>query len=290
MSQVALITGCSSGVGLALAVRMGSAGFHVYASMRNTSKDAELQAAIKAAGIVDRVFVTELDVVSTESVNNAVAKIIEKEGKIDVLVNNAGFSKFGGVEMMPIEDMKDQFETNFFGCCRTMQAVLPHMRKQKSGRIINVSSVGGIWGQPLNDVYCASKFALEGFTEGMASVYGQFGIHCSLIEPGGIKSAFLHNAQKPDVANLPADIVPFVARIGKVYADNAASSNAQTSDEVAQVIVDCVNNPKPPLRVQTNPLIQKIFEAQLKDTTGNTGVAIATSRFFPEGWRQTIGQ
>eukprot|EP00299_Pterocystis_sp_00344_P014962 c7453_g2_i1.p1 GENE.c7453_g2_i1~~c7453_g2_i1.p1 ORF type:complete len:232 (+),score=59.57 c7453_g2_i1:1-696(+) len=217
MSKVVLITGCSSGVGLAAAVLFAKDGYKVFASMRNVSKDGELRAAVAAAGVEANVEVIELDVVSEESVTFAVTKILTAEGRIDVLVNNAGFSKFGGVEMVSVEGVKDQFETNFYGPIRVMKAVLPQMRKQRSGHVINITSIGGVWGQPLNDVYCASKFALEGFTESMASVYQEFGVRCCLVEPGAIKSAFIANASIPNLSELDSDLKPVVARVIQYY-------------------------------------------------------------------------
>jgi len=184
--------------------------------------------------------------------------------------------------MLTLEKMKEQFETNFFGAVMAMKAVLPHMRAQKSGRIINVSSIGGIWGQPFNDVYCASKFALEGFSESMAPVYSQFGIKISMIEPGGIRSDFIANAQAPE--NIPDELKPLVFKVAEKYRakpEPGAPLLSQSSDEVASVIVATAENPNPDFRVQTNPLIQFIFKAQLADTTGNSGPNISTDRFFP---------
>merc|ERR1719317_1380002 len=104
--------------------------------------------------------------------------------RVDVLVNNAGYAEFGNIETLSVSDFRSQYETNVFGVVAMCKAVIENMRKRRSGRIINVSSVGGIWGQPFNDAYCSSKFALEGLTETMAPVYRQFGVHCSLVEPG----------------------------------------------------------------------------------------------------------
>jgi len=192
-------------------------------------------------------------------------------------VNNAGYSVFGGVEMLTLEKMKEQFDTNFFGSVLTMQAVLPHMRAKKFGRILNVSSVGGIWGQPLNDVYCASKFALEGFSESMSSVYSQFGIRVSLIEPGAIKTEFVSNAQIPK--NVPQELQPILQKIIEFYS-SGSSLGAQTGDEVAAKIVETAESENPPFRVQTNQAIQNIFKLQLADPSGNAGVNLATSTFF----------
>jgi NAD(P)-dependent dehydrogenase (short-subunit alcohol dehydrogenase family) len=289
-SKVVLITGCSTGVGLAATVLFAKDGYKVYATMRNLSKDGELRAAVAAAGVESKVEVIELDVVSDDSVNNAVEKILTAEGRIDVLVNNAGFSKFGGVEMVSLDGVKDQFETNFYGCIRTMKAVLPGMRKQRSGHVINVTSIGGVWGQPLNDIYCASKFALEGLTESMSAVYREFGVRCCLVEPGAIKTAFIQNAQIPDLTGVADDLKPVVARVIQFYTESAKQSSAQTSEEVAVHLVAVANNPNAPLRTQTNPAIDNLFKTQLADTTGQAGAELAHNLFFSEGWVSRLPQ
>jgi NAD(P)-dependent dehydrogenase (short-subunit alcohol dehydrogenase family) len=284
--KVALVTGCSSGVGLAVAVQLAQEGYKVYATMRNVDKAGDLNAAVKEAGVSDKVVVLPLDVCQDASVSAAIAKIVGIDQRIDVLVNNAGFSVFGGVEMMPLDKMKNQMETNLFGCIRVMQAVLPHMRAQRAGHIISVSSVGGVWGQPLNDIYCASKFALEGFVESMAPVYRQFNIHMSLVEPGGIKTAFIANAARPDMEGMEDDLKPFVAQVASVYQENAKTGTAQTAAEVAEHIVATAKNPAPPLRVQTNRAIQGVFEIKLGDTSGQAGVTAAMGKFYPAGWQE----
>eukprot|EP00122_Pirum_gemmata_P015413 Pgem_evm1s14406 len=129
--------------------------------MRSVHKSTDLMTAAQENDVSDKVKVTEMDVNVDTSVEKAIKEIIDREKRIDILVNNAGYSVFGSVEFLSMEDCQRQFNTNFFGVIRCQKAVLPFMRAQKSGRIINLSSVGGIWGQPFNDVYCASKFALE---------------------------------------------------------------------------------------------------------------------------------
>jgi NAD(P)-dependent dehydrogenase (short-subunit alcohol dehydrogenase family) len=151
--KVAMVTGTNSGVGLSLVVQLATAGYAVWATMRSLGKADDLVAALTAAGVRDRVTVDECDVASDESVVASVGRLLEAHGgRVDVLVNNAGYSVFGSVEFLDMATMKAQFETNFFGVIRAQQAVLPAMRAQGSGKIINITSVGGIWGQPFNDV------------------------------------------------------------------------------------------------------------------------------------------
>jgi len=280
MSKVALITGTSSGVGLRATIQFAQAGYITYATMRNLDKATKLREDIAAANVAANVKLLALDVTDPASITAAVKQIVDTEKRLDVLVNNAGYSVFGGVEMLSVQAMKEQFETNFFGAVLAMQAVLPQMRAQRSGRIINISSVGGIWGQPFNDVYCASKFALEGFSESMVPVYSQFGIHISCIEPGGIQTEFIGNAKRPE--NVPDDLKPSLGKVMAYFQTKTETRLVQTADEVAAVILATAENPKPNFRVQTNPSYQAIFAAQLADTTGNAGPQLATSRFFPQ--------
>lgn len=185
MSQI--VTGTNSGVGLSLTVKL-AATHRVFAGMRGVSetKRAALDAAASAAGVSDNVIVTEMDVNSDASVKTAVAAAVAAGGgRIDVLVNNAGYTVFGSVEFLDMEPMQSMMNTNFFGAVRCTKAVLPYMRKQRSGKIAYVSSVGGIWGQPFNDVYCASKFAMEGMVECQAPVFNAFGVSVTSVQPGG---------------------------------------------------------------------------------------------------------
>jgi len=196
MKKVTLITGCSTGVGLATAVLLGKHGHTVYATMRNLEKKEALAKAIEKEKL-DNVYIKELDVCKDDSVNSCFDEIIKKEGRIDNLINNAGYSLTGNVEMISLEESKAIFETNFYGVVRTTKKVIPIMKKHNSGRILQISTVGGIMGFPFQDFYCASKFALEGFSESLAIVLKPQNIYVSVIEPGPIKTDFLENAIKP---------------------------------------------------------------------------------------------
>eukprot|EP00913_Durusdinium_trenchii_P001405 g1300.t1 len=175
-----------------------------------------------------------------------------------------------------MDAVKAQFETNLFGVIRCQKAVLPYMREQKSGKIINISSVGGIWGQPFNDVYCASKFALEGMVESQAPVFKTFGVYCSCVEPGAIKSAFWSNAQVPEFASMPAEYQ-------KPLQSTMAAYGA-LAKEVADIIIEkIVQVGEPPVRLQTNPAIQKVFEQQLgQNLSGSAGLQMSTTRFLSD--------
>jgi NAD(P)-dependent dehydrogenase (short-subunit alcohol dehydrogenase family) len=279
---VAIVTGTNSGVGLALAVRLGAT-FRVFAGMRGVSaaKRESFDAAAASAGVSANITVVDLDVNSDESVNSAIGAAINECGRCDVLVNNAGYSVFGSVEMIDMDTMQAQLNTNVLGVIRCQKAVLPTMRKQKSGKIINISSVGGVWGQPFNDIYCASKFAVEGLTESQAPLFRTFGVYVSSVQPGAIKSNFIENANKPDFAAIPPEYGPGIQSTMAAYQASAGSTLGQTSDEVAEAVMNqVINVEKPPVKVQTNPGIQGIFAMQKVDATGETGVAMATDRFL----------
>eukprot|EP00009_Paramoeba_aestuarina_P005559 CAMPEP_0201516816 /NCGR_PEP_ID=MMETSP0161_2-20130828/8067_1 /ASSEMBLY_ACC=CAM_ASM_000251 /TAXON_ID=180227 /ORGANISM="Neoparamoeba aestuarina, Strain SoJaBio B1-5/56/2" /LENGTH=288 /DNA_ID=CAMNT_0047914099 /DNA_START=152 /DNA_END=1018 /DNA_ORIENTATION=+ len=280
---VALITGTNSGVGLSLSVLL-AANHQVFAGMRGLSdkKREALDKAAADAGVQGNITVLNLDVNSDESVESAVKTMLEATGgRCDVLVNNAGYSVAGGVEMLSMDQVKSQFETNVYGVIRCQKAVLPTMRKQRSGKIVNLSSVGGVWGQPFNDVYCASKFAIEGMAESQAAVFRTFGVRVTSVQPGAIKTAFWQNVDRPDMAKVPAE---YHAPLQSTMAAYAQSGGAgQTPEEVAQVIIDkVISVDEPPLKVQTSEVIMPVVKGQLVDTTGEFGVDIAVKRFMPK--------
>jgi NAD(P)-dependent dehydrogenase (short-subunit alcohol dehydrogenase family) len=189
MNKVMLVTGTSTGLGVGIAVVAAKAGFAVYATMRNLSKRGQLDAALAEAGVSAKVLA--LDVETADSVNAAVAEVLKAEGRIDVLVNNAGVGFARTLEQATEADMQWVLNVNVMGVIRAIKAVLPAMRAQGSGRVINISSVGGLVGQPFHEVYCGSKFAVEGITESLATyVTPEFGIHFTAVEPGGIRSEF----------------------------------------------------------------------------------------------------
>jgi len=191
MEKVALVTGSSSGIGLETALSLARDGYHTFASMRNLGKAGELEHAAKKENLP--VEIIELDVDKEESIISAVKKVVAKNGKLDVLVNNAGYGQFGCTEDVSVEDFRKQFETNFFSVVKIIQEVAPIMRKQNSGNIINISSVAGRIGFPGSPAYISSKFALEGLGECLRYELGQFGIKTTLIEPGVIKTDFFNS-------------------------------------------------------------------------------------------------
>jgi len=188
MEKVALVTGSSSGIGFETALALARENYFTYASMRNTSKAGKIQEIAKKENL--NLKVIELDVDKEDSIKSAVKKIQEQKGRIDVLVNNAGYGLFGCIEDITMDELKAQFQTNFFGIVSLIQEIAPIMRKQGSGIIVNVSSVAGRIGFPGTPAYISSKFALEGLSECMRYELSPFGIKTIIIEPGVIQTNF----------------------------------------------------------------------------------------------------
>ena len=188
MEKVALVTGSSSGIGFETALALARENYFTYASMRNTGKAGKIQEIAKKENL--NLKVIELDVDKEDSIKSAVKKIQEQKSRIDVLVNNAGYGLFGCVEDITMDELKAQFQTNFFGVVSLIQEIAPIMRKQGSGIIVNVSSVAGRIGFPGTPAYISSKFALEGLSECMRYELSPFGIKTIIIEPGVIQTNF----------------------------------------------------------------------------------------------------
>jgi short-subunit dehydrogenase len=182
MKKVALITGASSGMGKSTANILHNQGYTVYGAARRTDEMNDLRA--KGMGVVS------LDLTNDGSIVEAVNTILKKEGKIDILVNNAGYGSYGAVEDVPLDEARRQFEVNLFGMARLTQLVLPGMREQKSGRIINISSMGGKIYTPLGAWYHATKHAVEGWSDCLRLELKDFGIDVVVVEPGGIKTSW----------------------------------------------------------------------------------------------------
>ena len=180
MRKTVLITGTSSGIGRATTQKLLDEGYCVYAAARNTAKLKPLAAC--GAEIL------ELDVTQDESMKLGVERIIHECGRLDILINNAGYGSYGALEDVPIEEAKHQFEVNVFGLGRLTQLVLPHMRRQSFGKIVNITSVGGKIYEPLGSWYHASKFAVEGLSDCLRLELQPFGIDVIIVEPGPIRT------------------------------------------------------------------------------------------------------
>ncbi|MFK8009213.1 MAG: SDR family oxidoreductase [Saprospiraceae bacterium] len=257
MKKVVLITGTSTGLGLSTAILFAKKGFKVYASMRNLAKQDLLLDAAKDANL--KIQIEQLDVTDSSSIERCVGKIMEAEGKIDILVNNAGAGFVRTTEQATEEEILWVTDVNYHGVVRCSKAVIPHMRKARSGHIINITSVGGLVGQPFNELYCAAKFAVEGYTEGLACYLTKpFGIKFSLVEPGGISSDFAKSVMThvgKTGGMLEDEYLPILQKYIGGAQQRAASGETsiyQTSEEVAEVVLEVAENENPPLRTRTS--------------------------------------
>jgi len=201
MMKVAIVTGSSTGNGFETSLLLAKNGFYTYATMRNIDKSTRIKEIAKKDSLPLEVI--QLDVTDDKSVIDTINVISNRQRRIDVLVNNAGYEHHGAVEELSIEEIKTQFDTNFFGAVRVLKAVLPVMRKQRSGAIVNISSIGGRIGVPLNSAYVGSKFALEGFSESIKYELESFGIKVILIEPGAVNTNYLENSKQAQKAMDP---------------------------------------------------------------------------------------
>ena len=245
--KVALVTGSSSGIGFDTSLMLARAGFNTYASMRNLEKSKNITEIAKKEKLPLQV--VQLDVNNDGSVKDAIVKIIKTDQRIDVLINNAGYGLFGSVEDTSIEEIKAQFETNFFGVVRVTQQVLPLMRRQNSGTIVNVSSVGGRIGLPSLSAYHSTKFALEGLSESIAFELEPFGIRVVIIEPGVIRTNILNSSSSAKKALDPKS--PYFSlsqNLNDNFKSMMESESSSSPEEVAKVILQAVTSENPRLR------------------------------------------
>ncbi|MFZ0345427.1 MAG: SDR family oxidoreductase [Nitrososphaeraceae archaeon] len=260
MAKVAVVTGSSSGIGYETSLLLARNQFTTYATMRNMSKGNGLREIASKENIP--LNVTQLDVNNDSSVNNAIGSVIKENGRIDILVNNAGYDLFGSLEESSLEEIKQQFETNVFGVIRTTKAVIPTMRKQGNGTIVNISSVGGIVGLlPFISAYHASKFAIEGFTESLRQELADFNINIILIEPGYISSNFMDNMKT--AKGFDPNKSPYAKMVQQVFQGfESISAYSSHPSKVAHTILDALNSPNPELRNPVGKDAESIFKAR----------------------------
>jgi NAD(P)-dependent dehydrogenase (short-subunit alcohol dehydrogenase family) len=261
--QIALITGSSSGIGFETSLRLARNGIYTYATMRNLGKSNEIIDYARKDNLSLKVL--RLDVTDEESISGAIDKIIGEKSRIDILVNNAGYSLLGPLEQLHIDEIKEEFETNFFGIIKLIQSVLPIMRKQGYGRIINVSSLAGRIGFPLSSAYVSSKFALEGLVESLRYEVQPFGIHVCLIEPGVIKTNFVNNMKLgKNVITLSKnnnDNSPYVEIIQKrISAFKPRFEKGSSAGEVADMVLEAVTSDNPKARYLVGEDALKMME------------------------------
>jgi NAD(P)-dependent dehydrogenase (short-subunit alcohol dehydrogenase family) len=257
--SVAVVTGSSAGIGLTTSLALARNGYFTYATMRNLAKRDSIQSIAEKQHLPVRI--VQLDVTDENSVKNAIQSIISASGRIDLLVNNAGYGLTGAFEDIGIDEIKALYEANVFGVIRVTQTVLPIMRKQRSGRIINISSGAGRIGYPGGSAYVSSKFALEGLSESMAFEVEQFGIKTVLVEPGFVRTNFADNiviARKAQEPNSP------YSQMMQMMSSNRDRmfENASDADLVAAVVVEAATTKEPNLRYLAGKDVQQMVAAK----------------------------
>lgn len=269
--RIALITGCSSGIGEATAARLAKGGWTVYA----TARKPETLEGLAAVGCRT----LALDVTSEDSMAAAVGKVVAEAGAIDALVNNAGYSQSGAVETLDLDDVRRQFETNVFGLLRMCQLVLPHMRGRRSGRIVNISSMGGRLVFPGGGAYHATKFAVEALSDAMRFEVAGFGVKVILIEPGLITTNFDNAAiasMDPDEKGPYGAFNAHVAKATKAVYSGPMKRLGGGPDAVAKVIEKSLDAKRPKIRYTVTP---------------SASLSIASRRLLgARGWDAAMGQ
>ena len=236
MNKVVMITGCSSGIGRNLAQRLTNSGYTVVATARDVNTLEDLDAAMKLA----------LDVTCQESVQKAVNRTIERFGRIDVLVNNAGYAQVGAIEDLAVDQVQQMYDVNVFGVIRMVKAVAPFMRSQKAGKIINISSIAGKLVTPVNGTYSSSKFALEALNDALRIELKPFNIQVILIEPGAIKTNFDRtvHAKGDKILSNPASAYQALYRKYQQVSDGMRGQEPGP-EAVSKVVQEAVETSKP---------------------------------------------
>src|SRR6478672_1355565 len=257
--KVAIVTGSSSGIGYETALTLARNGFLTYATMRNLNKSENIKKVATKENLP--IHIHQLDVTDDVSVKNAVQAISSETGRIDVLVNNAGYGLNGAFEDLAMDEIKAQYETNVFGLIRTTQAVLPIMRRQKSGIIVNISSGAGRFGYPAQSAYISTKFAVEGLSESMSYELEPFGIKVVVVEPGVIRTNIVNGmvvAKKSQDPNSPySQLMQKIASSFEHMMENGSSP-----DLVAKVVLKAVTSENPGLRYLAGKDIETWMEGK----------------------------
>jgi NAD(P)-dependent dehydrogenase (short-subunit alcohol dehydrogenase family) len=255
-NNVAVVTGSSSGIGLEISLMLARNGFTTYATMRSLTKGSELRNVADKERLPLKI--VQLDVTDDSSVRGAIQTIFDESNRIDVLVNNAGYGLTGALEDLNIDEIKSQYETNVFGLIRTTQAVLPIMRKQNSGPIVNISSGLGRFGIAASSAYVSSKFAVEGLSESMSYELEPFGIRTIIIEPGVIKTNFFNSAVLAKKSEDPKS--PY-AQLMKGMENGMAKliENAADPEHVAKVVIGAITDENPKIRYLAGKDVEEIM-------------------------------
>ncbi|MFG2121205.1 SDR family NAD(P)-dependent oxidoreductase [Streptomyces sp. NPDC048710] len=274
--KVVLITGTSSGIGLAAAVSAARAGWTTVATMRDLGRSDALRKAAAEAGV--QVDIRRLDVTDDASIASAIDGVLADHGHLDAVVNNAGAGHLGTLENESVAEVRKVMEVNFFGVLNVSKAAMPHLRAT-GGRLITVTSVGGVIGQPFNEAYCAAKFAVEGYMESLAPVAAAHGVSVSVIEPGAVATEF--------VANVGVDLEGAVAAAGayapqlNAYLNRTISQfldGAQTAEGAAESVIEALTADEPAFRLQTSDWARGFVGTKLTDLDGSAVLGMT------DGW------
>ena len=284
--KVAVVTGSSSGIGFETSLLLARKGFYTYATMRNLNKSLKIKEIAEKENLPLEVL--KLDVTDDKSVKDAIRQITDESSRIDVLVNNAGYGVMGAVEDLSLNEFKSQFETNFFGVIRVTKEVIPIMRKQGNGNIINVSSIGGIIGLPLNSAYISSKFALEGWSESMRYELEQFGIDVTLIEPGVVKTNFFENVvinnNTSSTDNKTSAYSQLTQKLFEGFVPMLTSSTSSVPLDVAEVIYQAIESNNREVRYPVGKDAVSIIKTRHKLSDKDFGKWIKESIFQQKGF------
>jgi short-subunit dehydrogenase len=249
MQRVAVVTGSSSGIGFETSLALARNGFHTFATMRNLEEDSKhiMDTATDENLPLQAI---QLDVNNEKSVTDAIDRIVKERGHIDVVVNNAGYDLDGAIEEISIDEMRAMFETNCFGAVKVMKAVIPMMRNQRSGKIVNITSMGGRIAIPFHSIYHGTKFALEGMSESIQYELEPFGVKIILIEPGAVASNFWRSmktaAKRSESKSTDSPYYKMENKVSEYIKQWA--QNAMPPSEVAKAILEAVTSEHPAFR------------------------------------------
>jgi NAD(P)-dependent dehydrogenase (short-subunit alcohol dehydrogenase family) len=261
--KVAVVTGSSTGIGFETSLMLARNGYITYATMRDIQKSKEIERIAQQENLPIRI--VEMDVNNDNSVKTTIEKIVRERNRIDILVNNAGYGLFGALEDLPIEEIKRQYETNVFGVIRVSQNVLPIMRSQRDGIIINISSVSGLAGIPSQSVYVSTKFALEGLSESLSFEVETYGIKIILIEPGVINTGFVEDLVVPDKYNINKNRQAVQKTVNRV--NNSLSFYNNTIEKFLSFYYRAMSNAPHP-KIVADEIIQAIEKVSNEKEVG----------------------
>ena len=255
MSKTILITGSSTGIGRATAIKFQQEGWNVIATMRTPEKETELQQ-------LDNVLVTRLDVLDLDSIQQAFAAGLDKFGKIDVVLNNAGYGLAGPFESAPRENIIRQFGVNVFGLMDVTKAALPHFRENKSGMFINITSVGGKMTFPLFSLYHSTKFAVEGFSESLHYETAPFGVKVKIVEPGGVATDFGTRSLDFQHDESLTDYNGLVGQVMEAFQQLMNPETMSTSEYIADIIFGAATDGTDQLRYRAGADAEQFLSAR----------------------------